>query len=65
MCLRAQWEIRDLFHQIRATLDDHCPEVARYMVPKCMTHEVPFCEEAKCCGKALQLKDYIKGKDNR
>lgn len=62
LCSRAQWEIRELFEKIRDLMREYSPDVAIYMVPKCMAHSVPFCEEAKSCGLSPRLdEDWEKG----
>lgn len=57
LCKRAQWEIRDMFKEIKAAVEPVCPEVAGWMRPKCEEDpEHPFCTEEKCCGRHPKLE---------
>lgn len=58
LCTRAQWEIRELFIQMRDLVESFCPEVAEWMRPKCEEDpEHPFCKEAKSCGRHPKLEE--------
>lgn len=58
LCTRAQWEIRELFKQMKAAVEPVCPEVAGWMRPKCEEDpEHPFCKEAKSCGRHPKLEE--------
>ena len=58
LCTRAQWEIRELFKQMKAAVEPVCPEVADWMRPKCEEDpEHPFCREAKSCGRHPKLEE--------
>lgn len=58
LCTRAQWEIRELFKQMKAAVEPVCPEVAGWMRPKCEeVPEYPFCKEAKSCGRHPKLEE--------
>ena len=58
LCTRAQWEIRELFKQMKAAVEPVCPEVAGWMRPKCEEDpEYPFCKEAKSCGRHPKLEE--------
>lgn len=58
LCTRAQWEIRELFKQMKAAVEPVCPEVAEWMRPKCEEDpEYPFCTEAKSCGRHPKLEE--------
>lgn len=59
LCLRAQDEIRTVFHMIKECVSRYCPEVAEYMVPTCETRDIPYCSEGKPCGKYPKLKQII------
>lgn len=57
LCTRAQWEIRELFKQMKAAVEPVCPEVAGWMRPKCEeVPEYPFCRETKSCGRHPKLE---------
>lgn len=64
LCSRAQHGIRTMFWRIKDEVSRVCPEVAQYMVPSCESHEIPFCEESKSCGKHPSLKAILKSKDD-
>ena len=50
LCLRAQWEIREVFSQMRELVRDAFPVVAEYMVAKC--EALGYCDEGKMsCGR--------------
>lgn len=54
MCMRAQWEIRQLAYKMRDILADqpNTGQLVKYLVPKCETHQIPYCSEgSKSCGK--------------
>lgn len=58
LCTRAQWEIREMFEEIKSAVEPVCPEVAGWMRPKCEEDpEHPFCTEEKCCGRHSKLED--------
>lgn len=67
LCAHAQAEIRQLFAAIKKVLLD-CPkfsdedkEIFRLLlVPKCETHPVPYCTEAKSCHKYKYLTELVK-----
>ncbi|MDO5549286.1 MAG: FAD-dependent thymidylate synthase [Eubacteriales bacterium] len=51
LCNRAQWEIRELFEQIKKTVErSNCSELAQYLVPKCKAGRIFYCPERKRCG---------------
>ena len=57
LCLRAQWEIRQMALEMKKAIEEQYPELAKYLVPKCEIHEgMPFCTEHKSCGRHLTLK---------
>lgn len=47
LCMKSQWEIRQLFWRIRSLVQHAYPELAAYLYPKCF-HE-GFCRERKPC----------------
>lgn len=58
LCSRAQWEIRNLFQEMKERVNAVCPQVADKMRPSCerdMNH--PFCTEMRSCGRHPKLKD--------
>ena len=57
LCLRAQWEIRQMALEMKKAIEKQYPELAKYLVPKCEIHEgMSFCTEHKSCGRHLTLK---------
>lgn len=48
LCLRAQWEIRELFHKIRAETEKVAPFIGECLKPKC--YHLGYCNEQKSCG---------------
>ena len=65
LCVRAQWEIRQMALLMKKAIEEQYPELAKYLVPKCEIHEgMPFCTEHSSCGRHPRLKDiYDKYKD--
>jgi thymidylate synthase (FAD) len=63
LCVRAQWEIRDLAAKMRDAVLEVMPEAKRFLVPQCEQNtDFPYCTEAKSCGRHPRLKDvYGKG----
>ena len=58
LCIRAQWEIRELAEKMRDEVINIFPELKPYLVPKCESHAVmPYCTEHNGCGKHPKLKD--------
>ena len=60
LCSHAQWEIRELAQAMKALVVAECPEFAKYCVPKCESHGIPYCTEKKCCGRHKKLEDIVK-----
>lgn len=61
LCTRAQWEIRELARNMKECVVKQCPELEKYLVPKCEAHlDTPFCTEHSSCGKHKKLKDIFK-----
>lgn len=57
LCVRAQWEIRELALAMKKCIEEEYPELAAYLVPKCEIHpDMPFCTEHKSCKKHPTLK---------
>lgn len=61
LCIRAQWEIRELAQKMKKCViehDEECAKLAPMLVPKCKVHSpFNFCTERKSCGAAPKLKD--------
>ena len=58
LCVRAQWEIRQMALLMKKAVEEQYPELAKYLVPKCEMHEdAPFCTEHNSCGRHPKLKD--------
>lgn len=48
LCLRAQWEIVELFENIRVEVEKVSPRLAAELKPKC--YRLGYCDEAESCG---------------
>lgn len=48
LCLRAQWEIVELFEQVKAEVEKVAPRVAAELKPKC--YHLGYCDETQSCG---------------
>lgn len=61
MCVRSQWEIRQLAQMMSATVVEVMPAAKKYLVPKCEA-KAPycFCTESKSCGKHPKLEEVFK-----
>lgn len=58
LCVRAQWEIRQMALLMKKAIEEQYPELAKYLVPKCEIHEgMPFCTEHSSCGRHPRLKN--------
>ena len=60
LCNRAQWEIRKVAELMRDAVIKEEPRLKKYIVPKCETHEVPYCTEKKSCKMHKRLNDIVK-----
>lgn len=49
LCSRAQWEIREVFEQIREAVLKTNPEFSELLIPKC--EKMGFCNEHQSCGR--------------
>ena len=61
-CERAQWEIRELVHLMKAAIEaegGEAAEFAKFLVPKCerFGKDHAFCPEHSSCGRHPRLKD--------
>lgn len=48
LCLRAQWEIVELFEKVKAEVEKVAPRLAAELKPKC--YPLGYCDEAESCG---------------
>ena len=48
LCLRAQWEIVQLFELVKIEVDQVAPRIARELKPKC--YHLGYCDERESCG---------------
>jgi len=48
LCLRAQWEIVELFEHIKAEVEKVAPRLAAELKPKC--YRLGYCDETESCG---------------
>lgn len=48
LCLRAQWEIVELFEKIKAEVERVAPRLGAELMPKC--YRLGYCDEAESCG---------------
>ena len=48
LCLRAQWEIVELFEKIKAEVEKVAPRIAAEFKPKC--YHMGYCDERESCG---------------
>lgn len=61
LCVRSQWEIRQLAQKIKDIVIKEYPQLEDMLVPKCeVNQEFPFCTEEKCCGRHKKLKEVYK-----
>lgn len=60
LCSRAQWEIRELFWEIKSSIqaEDELTGLADYLQPKC--EHIGYCPEASSCGRMPDKEDVIK-----
>lgn len=57
LCMRAQWEIRQMAKEMVECVVAVAPELEKYLVPKCELHyPYCFCTEEKSCGKHPKLE---------
>ncbi|MBI2304684.1 MAG: FAD-dependent thymidylate synthase [Chloroflexi bacterium] len=53
LCLRAQWEIVQLFENIKIEVRKVAPRIGDELKPKCF--HMGYCDEAECCGLMPKL----------
>jgi len=55
LCLRAQWEIVNLFEHLKVAVDQVAPRIADELKPKC--YALGYCDERENCGLMPTLAD--------
>lgn len=55
LCLRAQWEIVELFEKVKIEVSQVAPFIARELKPKC--YGMGYCDEDESCGLIPTLKE--------
>jgi thymidylate synthase (FAD) len=66
LCLRAQWEIVELFELIKAEVERVAPRLGAELKPKC--YRLGYCDEAQSCGifpTAKEIADEKERKEKR
>jgi len=48
LCLKAQWEIIELFEKVKAEVEKVAPRIGAELKPKC--YNLGYCDEAESCG---------------
>ena len=54
LCLRAQWEIVQLFEMIKQEVEKVAPQIGTELKPKC--YRLGYCDEVESCGLFPTLK---------
>jgi len=57
LCLRAQWEIIELFELIKAEVERVAPRLGAELKPKC--YRLGYCDEAESCGIFPTAKEVL------
>ena len=57
LCLRAQWEIVELFELIKAEVERVAPRLGAELKPKC--YRLGYCDEAESCGIFPTAKEVL------
>jgi thymidylate synthase (FAD) len=57
LCLRAQWEIVELFENIKVEVEKVAPRLAAELKPKC--YRLGYCDEAESCGLFPTAKEVM------
>lgn len=60
LCLRAQWEIVELFERLKAEVERVAPRLGAELKPKC--YRLGYCDERESCGIFPTLKSETKTK---
>lgn len=60
LCLRAQWEIVELFESIKAEVEKVAPHLGTELKPKC--YRLGYCDERESCG-IFPTKSELKAKE--
>ena len=63
LCLRAQWEIVELFELIKAEVERVAPRLGAELKPKC--YRLGYCDEAESCGIFPTAKEIADEKEKR
>jgi len=62
LCLRAQWEIVELFESIKAEVEKVAPRLGAELKPKC--YPLGYCDERESCG-IFPTKSELKAKEQQ
>ncbi|MBE0415868.1 MAG: FAD-dependent thymidylate synthase [Dehalococcoidia bacterium] len=57
LCLRAQWEIVELFEKVKAEVERVAPRLGVELKPKC--YRLGYCDEAQSCGIFPTAKEVV------
>ena len=60
LCLKAQWEIVQLFQMIKDEVEKVAPGIGRELKPKC--YQLGYCDEAESCGIFPTREELVKAK---
>ena len=60
LCLRAQWEIMELFEIIKTEIEKVAPYLGAELKPKC--YQLGYCDERESCGIFPTIKPTVKTK---
>ena len=60
LCLRAQWEIVELFQNVKSEVQKVAPRIGAELKPKC--YALGYCDEQQSCGLFPTLKEAVGGK---
>jgi len=63
LCLKAQWEIVELFEKVRAEVEKVAPRLGAELKPKC--YRLGYCDEAESCGIFPTAAEIAKKKANK
>lgn len=63
LCLRAQWEIVELFELIKAEVERVAPRLGAELKPKC--YRLGYCDEAESCGIFPTAKEIEEEKERK
>ncbi len=63
LCLRAQWEIVELFEKVKAEVERVAPRLGVELKPKC--YRLGYCDEAESCGIFPTAKEVVAEKGEK